>query len=92
MHWKVGFTTEQKSVLELLDPVKEIDEIRMVGCRKGLIRIRHRRNNITFQFDAPPNRLEPTMHAIADALPKLFDGPEHYLLMHNLHDDAHAEL
>jgi len=86
----VGLTPQQSRVIESLDPVREIDEIRMVGVRAGLIRIRDRHQNLTIQFSAPPSRGQSVLRAIADALPRLFTGVEHYLLLHNLHDDGHA--
>lgn len=70
--------------------MKEIDEIRMIGVRAGLIRIRDRSRNLTIQFDAPPSRVQAVLRAIAESLPKLFSGVEHFILLNNLHDDAHA--
>jgi len=86
----VGLTSNEIRVLNSLDPVREIDEIRMVGVRAGLIRIRDRHRNLTFQFDAPPSRVQAVLRAIAESLPKLFNGMEHFMLLHNLRDDAHA--
>ena len=88
----VGLPLHHVEVLRSLDPVCEIDEIRMIGLRAGFIRIRDRHRNLTMQFDAPPSRVQSVLRAIAKALPKLFSGAEHYMLMHNMHDDAHAEV
>jgi hypothetical protein len=44
------------------------------------------------QFDAPPSRVQSALRAIAKALPNLFSGAEHFLLLHNFHDDAHADV
>jgi len=89
---KVGLTQKQARVLKSLDPVTEIDEIRMVGVLAGLIRIRDRHRNLTMQFYAPPSGVRAVLRAIADALPKLFHGADHYLLLHNLQDDSHASV
>ena len=88
----IGLTPSKIRVLDGLDPQRDLDEIRMVGVRPGLIRIRDRQRNLTFQFDAPPGRVQSVLRAIADALPSLFTGAEHFMLLHNLHDDAHAEV
>jgi hypothetical protein len=88
----VGLTPSESRVLNSLDPQRDFDEIRMVGVWAGLIRIRDRHRNLTFQFDAPPSRVQAVLRAIAESLPKLFNGVEHFMLLHNLHDDAHAAI
>ena len=59
----VGLTPTEIGVLSGLDPQRDLDEIRMVGLRAGVIRIRDRRRNLTFQFDASPNRLQASRSA-----------------------------
>lgn len=89
---KVGLTPKQGRVIDSLDPRSQIDEIRMVAVLAGLIRVRDRHRHLTIQFSASPSRLESALHAIEKALPRLFTGVEHYLLIHNLFDDAHAAI
>jgi len=47
---KVGLTTKQVEVLVTLDPVKQIDEIRMVGVMHGLVRFRDYYRHVSVQF------------------------------------------
>lgn len=88
----IGLSPKQVSVLESLDPVKEIDEIRMVGVMFGLVRVRNYHRHLSIQFFAPPKDVPVRLAAIDAALPKLFPSVEHFLQMHNLFDDASARL
>lgn len=80
-------------VLNSLDPIREIDEIRMVGVMFGIIRVRdyHRHLSIQF-FSSSKERVSANLDTIIDALPQLMPGQEHYLVIHNLADDSYAKL
>jgi len=80
-------------VLNALDPIREIDEIRMVGVMFGVIRVRDYRRHLSIQFfSSRDERVSVNLDAIVDALPKLIPGQEHYLVIHNLSDDSYAKL
>lgn len=89
---KIGLPAQHVEALETLDPIREIDEIRMVGVIFGLIRVRDYQRHLSIQFYSQSKEVIVTLKAIESALPKLFSGIEHFLHLHNLFDDSHAKL
>lgn len=89
---KIGLPDRHVEVLKSLDPVREIDEIRMVGVIFGLIRVRDYHKHLSIQFFSSSEKASSTLNAIDHALPKLIPGREHYLMLHNLADDSHSML
>lgn len=90
---KIGLPSRHVEVLKSLDPLREIDEIRMVGVIFGLIRVRdyHRHLSIQF-FSSKEEEADAALRAIDLALPKLMPGREHFLALHNLADDSSVTL
>ena len=89
---KVGLTPTQIEVLATLDPVKEIDEIRMVGVMARLIRIRDYANRVSVQFYAPPAETEQSLRAAVKAMPTVSSDKHPFLTIQNLHDDSTARI
>lgn len=89
---KIGLPARHVEVLNSLDSVREIDEIRMVGVMFGLIRVRDYHKHLSIQFFALQGKVLSALNTIDNALPKLIPGREHYLMLHNLTDDSSAKL
>lgn len=91
---KVGLSAREICVLNGLDPLHAIDEIRMVGVIAGLIRIRDYLNRISVQFFASENDTTDVLEAVATAIPGVTGTPFPFLTIQNLYNDstAHIEL
>ena len=89
---KVRLTPKQVEVLGFLDPVKEIDEIRMVGVMAGLVRLRDYRNRLSVQFYAPESEVNAVLQAIVREIPEVTDDNSPFLTIQNLWDDSVARL
>ena len=89
---KVVLGPTEVGVLNSLDPVKEIDEIRVIGCQAGLIRIRDYGNRVSVQFHAPPVEVEQLLQLVVDAMPEVTRDRFPFLTIQNLCDDATAHI
>lgn len=89
---KVGMPLRFREVLAALHPIREIDEIRMVGVMSGLVRVRDYHRHLSIQLFAAPDEVRVRLCEIEARLPKLLPGVEHFLQLHNLFDDGHARL
>ena len=85
---KVGLTPKQVRVLESLDAVREIDEIRMVGVMSGLIRIRDYGNRVSVQFHASPPEVGQLLQSVVEAMPAVTCDNFPCFAIQNLRDDA----
>ena len=88
----VSLNPRYVSVLSTLDPQQEIDEIRMIGVRAGLIRFRDYQNRLSIQFFDHPSHVQMPLDLIAETLPRVFEGVEHFLTIQNLYDDSKAAI
>lgn len=71
----------------------KIDEIRMIGLRAGLVRIRDYLNRLSIQFDTRRgNQTRDCLWAIEFALPRITKAKDHYLTLHNLHNNSSARI
>lgn len=89
---EVGLSPGQIRILEKLDPVREIDEIRMVGVIAGLIRIRDNLNRISVQFYSPQPDVADVLEAVTKAIPDVTSTPFPFLTIQNLYDDSTARI
>jgi len=89
---KIGLGPEKVGVLNSLDPVKEIDEIRMVGVMAGLVRIRDYRNRVSVQFYSPPAEVEQLLQSVVEAMPNVTFDKHPFLTIQNLRDDSIARI
>jgi len=87
---QIGLGPTEVSVLDNLDPVKEIDEIRMVGVMSGLIRIRDYGNRVSVQFHASPSEVNAVLRAVVKAIPGVTNDRFPFLTLQNLSDDTVA--
>jgi len=85
---KVCLTPEQVRVLESLDPVREIDEIRMIGVMSGLIRIRDYRNRVSVQFYSTSAEVGQMLQSVVEAMPNVTRDRFPFLTIQNLCDDS----
>ena len=65
-------------------PATAIDEIRLVGVRHGLVRIREHKRHISVQFMAEANRVEMVLRAVVKALNGVEIHPDSRLVVDNL--------
>ena len=84
----VGLTPTQVRVLQSLDPVREIDEIRLCGCLAGLVRLRDNFRHVTVQFYCEPERIVEVLRAVAQAMPGVTGDKFPALIVQNLIDDS----
>ncbi len=88
----VGLHTKDRQVLSKFDRVKEIDEIRMVGVMRGLIRIRDYINRVSVQFYSNPFASRKLIDLTVAVLSEVTTDPNPYLTIQNLFDDSVARL
>ena len=89
---KVGLSSHQRQVLASFDPIREIDEIRMVGVMHGLVRIRDYFSRLSVQFySLKPKELE-ILHSVLQVIPKVTRDTNPYLTVQNLYGDSVAQL
>lgn len=89
---RVGLPPEHVQVLASLDPVREIDEIRMVGLLAGLIRLRDYYRHVSVQFYAVPSAVPGLLSQTTAALPHVTTDRHPQLVVQNLRDDSIARL
>lgn len=70
----VGISASEHERLTSLNPVRDVDEIRLAGIMAGLVRIRSYHNRISVQFAAP----QPQVREALSATFSLLDGIETY--------------
>ncbi len=93
--WLMNPTNQQQaalssnyiSILNQLDVDKEIDLIRMIGVRAGLIRIRDYYNHISVQFYSEEETVDSILKNVVEAIPKITQDKFPYLEIHNLAND-----
>lgn len=88
----VGLPQNVCDAIDSLDPVTKQDEIRLLGLRAGLIRVRDYNSRLSVQFFAPRSQVRDRMWTVLEVLPQLFSGASHYLTIHNMYDDSSAEI
>ncbi len=89
---KAGLGPTEVAVLDNLDPVQEIDEIRMVGVMAGLIRIRDYLNRVSVQFWATDPEVAEALQAAVEAMPAVSSDRFPFLTIQNLRDDSTARV
>ena len=89
---KIGHRPTEVEVLDSLDPVKELDEIRMVGVMAGLVRFRDYCNRLAIQFHASPSEVNVVLRAVVKAIPGVTNDKFPFLTIQNLRDDAVASI
>jgi hypothetical protein len=89
---KAGLGPTKVGVLNSLDPVREIDEIRMVGVRAGLIRIRDYLNRVSIQFCATGPEVGEVLQAVVATMPAVSSDKFAFLTIQNLRDDSTARI
>jgi len=89
---KAGLGPTKVGVLNRLDPVREIDEIRMVGVRVGLIRIRDYLNRVSIQFCTTGPEVGEVLQAVVAAMPAVSGDRFPFLTIQNLRDDSTARI
>jgi hypothetical protein len=68
-----------------LDSQRDEDEIRIIGCKAGLVRIRDYGPKMSVQFwVAEPERVNGVLRAVRDFMPKIGVGPLKSVWVHNL--------
>ncbi|HBJ34210.1 MAG TPA: hypothetical protein DDZ51_05480 [Planctomycetaceae bacterium] len=70
----VGISASEHERLTSLNPVRDVDEIRLAGIRVGLVRIRSYHNRISVQFAAPRQHVSEALSSTFS----LLDGIEAY--------------
>lgn len=88
----ISLRPTEVEVLDSLDPVKELDEIRMVGVMSGLIRIRDYGNRVSVQFYATPAEIGQLLQSVVEAMPNVTRDRFPYLTIQNLYDDTVARI
>lgn len=86
------FSQDVIDALGKLDVASDADPIRLIGVKCGLVRVRDYGNRLSIQFFTPPEEVAVVLASVAAALPKLFSGAEHFLTLHNLHNDSRADV
>lgn len=89
---QVGLDLQQRQVLASCDPVKEIDEIRMVGVMHGLVRLREYAKRLSIQFYCKPEAVQRLVAQVASSIKHVTHDPNPYLTIQNLYDDSVARL
>ncbi len=93
--WLMNPTNQQQavlsskhiSILNQLDVDKDIDLIRMIGVRAGLIRIRDYHNHISVQFYLEEENVSNILKQVVEAIPQITKDKFPYLEIHNLAND-----
>lgn len=76
-----------------LDPQRDEDAIRIIGCKAGLVRIRDYGSRMSVQFWVPePERLPGVLRCVRDFLPSIGVGPMKSVWVHNLATGDQATL
>lgn len=89
---RVGLSPDQVRVLASLDPVREIDEIRMVGLLAGLVRLRDYYKHVSVQFYAVPTAEPTLLSKVVATIPEVTADRYPVLAIQNLSSDAVARL
>ena len=89
---KAGLGPTEVGVLNSLDPVQEIDEIRMVGVMAGLIRIRDYLNRVSVQFWESGLEVGNVLQAVVATIPAVSGDRFPFLTIQNLRDDSTARI
>lgn len=64
----VGISASEHDRLTTLNPVRDVDEIRLAGIKVGLVRIRSYHDRISVQFAAPRSHISEVLRSVFSLL------------------------
>jgi hypothetical protein len=67
----VGVTSSELQRISGLNPVRDVDEIRLAGIKVGLVRIRSYHDRISVQFAAPESSTKEVLRSAFSLLDKI---------------------
>lgn len=80
---KIGLSQDYYDELMKL-PVTDMDGVRRLAVKGGLVRTRQAKNTTTIQFEQPRNLVRDVLHAVADMLRQTVRDPYEQLWLNNL--------
>lgn len=88
----IGIPDEEFARLQSLNPVRDVDEIRMAGIKAGLVRIRSHQNRISVQFSAPAHYVREILWSVLMFLDKIEQYKDTPLNIENLQLNDYTNL